>query len=164
MTTTNEQWKTVEGYPNYEVSNLGFVRNNKGKFLKLQEGREGYQRVGLSNNGRLKMMLVSRLVAKAFIPNSEELPCVNHINGIKSNNSVLNLEWVTRSENTKHAYRTGLKKGLKGIDNPRAKINEECVKFIRNNTHLLSEDIEQMFGISQALVSLIRNKKIWKHI
>lgn len=104
-----EQWKVIEGYPNYEVSSLGRVRNIKtGRVLRLGITNKGYQQVGLYLNGKNKFQLIHRLVASAFIPNPECMSNINHINGIKTDNRVENLEWVTVSENIKHAYKTGL--------------------------------------------------------
>lgn len=67
-----------------------------------------YLAVSYSNNGKQVNILVHRLVATAFIPNPHNYPCVNHLNGNKHDNAVANLEWVTHSMNTKHAYRIGL--------------------------------------------------------
>ena len=107
-----EQWRVIEGYPNYEVSNLGYVRNVKtGKVRKLQMNKFGYQYVGLCLNGKGENHYIHRLVATAFIPNFENKRTVNHINGDKTDNRVENLEWVTDSENVKHAYKNGLKEG-----------------------------------------------------
>jgi hypothetical protein len=133
----NEIWKDCPVFPEkYEVSNQGNVRT-KSKLSKyhLRYGRGkmyekysqpflpsrlkkpeithcGYMRIPLCNvvNGKAVQVkvMVHRLVATAFIPNTECKTSVNHIDGIKSNNKVENLEWCTRSENTIHAYRTGL--------------------------------------------------------
>lgn len=108
----------------YEVSNLGRIRsldhrirqrNNseklyKGKILNTWSDKIGYTIVGLNKHNKYKLKKVHRLVAEAFIPNPENKSDVNHIDGDKSNNIVSNLEWVTRSENMKHAYDTGLSK------------------------------------------------------
>lgn len=106
-----EIWKTIIEYPNYEVSNQGNVRNRvTGRVLK-QCKVGGYLKVGL-REGKLKQkqITVHRLVACAFLPNPDSKPCVNHIDGNKHNNQVDNLEWVSYSENSQHAYRTGLLK------------------------------------------------------
>ncbi len=111
-----EEWKDISGYEGlYQVSNLGNVKSlNFGRLgrpqnLKIGEHHTGYRIVVLAKNKVRKTKLVHVLVASAFIPNPENKPCVNHIDGNKSNNFIGNLEWVTRSENTQHAIRTGLR-------------------------------------------------------
>lgn len=130
-----EKWKKtmVEGY---EVSNLGRVRSltrevnhwrggkslRKGRVLVLQKGQH-YLHVSL--NSRSRVYNVHRLVAEAFIPNPENKKQVNHKDGKKHNNVVTNLEWVTPSENIKHAFKNGLlpkyNLGNTGVLNPLSK-------------------------------------------
>lgn len=117
-----EIWRDIpkyEGY--YQVSNLGRVksldrtqitvtgrhRRLKGRILSLNYSQE-YTNVELNKDGTHKQWSVHRLVALAFIPNPEHKQTVNHIDGDKRNNCVENLEWVTWSENNKHAHETGL--------------------------------------------------------
>jgi hypothetical protein len=111
-----EIWKDIKGYEGlYQVSNLGRVKTLKKKYSegekhrKIRLDRNGYLTVSLSKNGKQNTMKVHRLVAIAFIVNSENKPFVNHLDGVKNNNIVDNLEWVTASENVKHAFRIGLK-------------------------------------------------------
>ena len=124
-----EIWKPISGYNGYyEVSNLGRVRSvtrkiertnpknpNKtnyytynGKLVAFWITRKGYLRCSISINGILKKYLVHQLVARAFIENLENKPQVNHINGVKTDNRVENLEWVTNRENYDHAVKNGL--------------------------------------------------------
>lgn len=108
----DEIWKVIDDFPNYEVSNLGRVRNIKtGLIRKLRNGSNTYQIIDLYKDDAPCVQnnrLIHRLVAEAFLGKHEGLQ-VNHIDGNKSNNCVSNLEWVTCSENIKHAYDTGLK-------------------------------------------------------
>lgn len=107
-----EEWRSIDSYPNYDVSNCGRVRNSKtGRVLKPGRHKQGYSLVWLSKAGKTKGRSVHSLVANAFIPNPENKPQVNHLDGDKSNNHIGNLEWSTGSENTLHAYRTSLNKG-----------------------------------------------------
>ncbi len=115
-----EKWTDIEGYEGlYMVSNLGNVKSlpkphRYGKkteiILKGRPDKAGYLRVNLCKDGVTIDSRVHRLTAKHFIPNSDNKPDVNHINGIKWDNKVENLEWVTPKENNQHAWDTGLKK------------------------------------------------------
>jgi len=97
-----EEWKIVDGFVNYEVSNLGNVRNSKtGRMLKLT-CKGGYMFTGLSQNSIGKTCPVHRLVALTFIDNPENKPQVNHKDKNRSNNCVSNLEWSTALENNQH--------------------------------------------------------------
>lgn len=99
-----EIWKDIEGYP-YEVSSEGRVRSLKtGRIMQPWVLRTGYLQVGLTLNGNRKRFLVHRLVASAFIENTEGKDFVNHINSRKDDNTVGNLEWVTKSENQIHYH------------------------------------------------------------
>ena len=107
-----EVWKDVSGVEGkYQVSNLGRVRSLKfGKERVLKGGitNKGYLQMPLSLNERVKRYQVHRLVAEAFISNPNNLPCVNHKDGNKTNNKVENLEWCTQKQNVHHAWNTGL--------------------------------------------------------
>ena len=106
-----EVFKDIEGYEGlYRISNLGNVysiRNNR--MIKGRFNTYKYVVVTLSKKGITKEFLVHRLVAQAFMPNPENKPTVNHIDGDKSNNNIKNLEWATYSEQSKHLYKIGLK-------------------------------------------------------
>ena len=108
-----EEWRIIEGTDGvYEVSNTGKVRSNNylghGKTKELKPfNNGGYKRIKLPKKYKVDT-LVHRLVAAAFIPNPDNLPCVNHINGIKDDNRIENLEWCTVSGNIHHAVKTGL--------------------------------------------------------
>lgn len=124
-----EIWKTIEGFENYFISNLGNVKNNKfNKEKKLSKSKStlGYEVVLLYKHGKRTLFYVHRLVAIAFIPNPENKPQVNHIDGNKLNNNVYNLEWNTAKENINHAYDIGLcPKG----DNHYLRIRKNGIQF-----------------------------------
>lgn len=102
-----KEWRKVAGFDRYEVSNTGDIRNiESGKVLKPCPNTWGYPSVTLCGCGVRKNVPVHRLVALAFIPNPAGLPEVNHLDEIKTNNSVENLAWATKKENINHGTRT----------------------------------------------------------
>ena len=94
-----EIYKSIDGYDNYEISNMGNVRNKKTGVILKQSTSTGYYKVSLSVNGKSKGLLVHRLIALYFIPNPQNKKLVDHINRIKTDNSINNLRWATPSEN-----------------------------------------------------------------
>ena len=105
-----EIWKDIQGYEGlYQVSNLGRVRSRNG-LIHLNTNNYGYKHVTLSKSNVQKTALVHRLVAEAFIENPFELPQINHKDGNKNNNAVINLEWTTQKDNNRHAIKTNLRK------------------------------------------------------
>jgi hypothetical protein len=105
-----EEWRDIEGYPGYKVSSLGNVRGKQGFNLSLCVGSVGYYVVNLCRDSGQKQFKIHRLVAEAFIPNPDNLPFINHKDGVKTNNLPSNLEWVTPLGNVTHALRVGLTK------------------------------------------------------
>ncbi|MCP4984926.1 MAG: HNH endonuclease [Colwellia sp.] len=126
-TKVKEIWKTSIDYPKYQVSNLNEFKSKNGA-LTLFINKCGYFFCYPYLNGKKHTILFHRLVAKTFIPNPENKPCVNHINGIKTDNRASNLEWCTYKENNNHAMENGLINS-KGGDRP--KLNLEIAQNIR---------------------------------
>ena len=114
----NEIWKDISGYAGiYQISSLGRVKslsrisNNRTlseKLLTPSLSNSGYACICLSNNKYKKYSFIHRIIAQSFIPNPMGKKQVNHIDGVKANNSIDNLEWATNSENQKHAYKNNL--------------------------------------------------------
>ncbi len=131
-----EEWKVIEGFKDYQISNLGRVKSFKkyrgAKERILKYDKDGYLHINLYKNGKIKTFTVHRLVLKTFKPidNPELFEC-NHIGGNKENNHVDNLERYTTSENEIHVYRIGLKIGLKGINHPNCKLTEKQILEIK---------------------------------
>lgn len=114
-----EIWKDIENYEGlYQVSNLGriksfprrYSRNKAPIIMKQRIDHKGYLQLSLCKNGKEQNKKVHRLVAQGFIPNPNNLPQINHIDGVKTNNNVSNLEWCDNSYNQLHANRMGLNK------------------------------------------------------
>lgn len=111
-----EIWKTIPNSDNmYEISNFGRIKSLKGKnnsqrILKPSINSKGYYSFGVSINGETKTFLLHIILAELFIPNPNNLPCINHKDGIKTNIKLNNLEWCSYSYNTLHSYKLGLQK------------------------------------------------------
>ena len=175
-----ETWKPIRDYEGlYEISSRGNVKAlektvHKGKchrsweehILRTAVDNKGYLRTSLSRNGRSRTVKVHRLVAEAFIPNPENKPQVNHIDGNKQNNAVENLEWCTRSENVKHSYIHKLKRS-DGEHNSQHKLTLEDVRYIRKvhkvrDPEFGSVALGKKFGVHRKTISRIVNGKLWK--
>ena len=97
----NECWRSIDGYANYQVSNIGRVRNTKtGAVLQGGVTADGYQSVLLSNKGRMQKCLTHRLVAGEFVENPDDKQHVKHVDGDKTNTCFNNLRWISNSEHT----------------------------------------------------------------
>lgn len=103
------QKSEINNYDNYIIDTNGNIYSkNYGKYLKPYSNGNGYMMVRLVNNEGKKPFKIHRLIALQFIPNIDNKKFVNHKNGIKNDNRIENLEWVTHSENIKHAYLNNL--------------------------------------------------------
>ena len=123
----------------------------------------GYLYVNLCKGGKPKNFFVHRLVALCFIPNPENKPEINHIDGHPLNNHVSNLEWCTRSENVQHAFDTGLMP--QGEDNLKALLSNEQVRYIRENPKgLTGRQLAEKFDVDKRTISLIQLGKIYKAV
>lgn len=150
---------------NYVVFTTGEIYNLHGVKIVGKIDKNGYREVTL--NG--KQCTVHRIVAEAFIPNPECKKCVNHIDGNKLNNSADNLEWVTHSENIKHAYNTGLERKICGENHHAHKLTESDVKYIRKmykkrDKRFGAVPLSKKFGVDRTTIFDIVNLKTWREV
>lgn len=161
----------------HEISNMGNVRsikrqikgknnvikNKPSKILIKTKNKNGYLDVRI--NGKVK--IVHRLVALTFIPNPENKPQVNHINGIKTDNQIENLEWCTNSENQLHAYKLGLNKNPIGELNGNCTLSAEQVREIIDlykNKIYTQKELGAIYNVSQGQISYICRGSGWNNI
>ena len=171
-----EVWKMNPEFIDYEVSDRGRIRrrtagkpNNTwiGKILKPEIRKNGYSYIVLYVNGKRKGKLVHRLVLETFVgPCPEGHECNHkHEDGNKTRNTLWNLEWVTRLENSKHAWENGLNKS-RGEENTMSKLKEGEVCLIKKLllNKIPQSTIAKMFKVTQANISTIKHEKTWRHI
>lgn len=161
---SSEKWETIEGYPDYRISTLGRIISLKGeipRFLKPRLNINGYLYVALSENSKCDYNCkIHKLVAGAFLPNPENKPEINHKDGNKTNNHVSNLEWVTRSENHRHAIRTGLCIPFK------AKITAKQAIEIFKKAHSghSTQSLSKEYGLNPGAIWHIKNGTQWSKV
>ena len=137
----NECWRSIDGYMNYQVSNVGRVRNvSTGRILKQRDNARGYFIVGLYKDGDVKNYKVHKLVAHEFIPqpDTNTTLVVDHIDRNKANNQVTNLRWVTQQQNMMNmTIRTGTSSQYKGVAFQKRRSKWEAyIIFNGNKVHL----------------------------
>lgn len=175
----NEIWKDIDWLEAmFQISNTGRLRSID-RIIEYIDGRmyiykskeyfpsynRGYCIQTLNLNGKAIPVKFHRLVAEAFIPNPNNLPEVNHIDGDKTNNNVSNLEWCTSSENKKHAYKLGLKLPTSGSKCGMSKLTENQVLEIRQlKNKYIYKEIAKLFNVDNSTISNIMTNKTWKHI
>lgn len=172
-----EEWKNIDGFDGYQVSNTGKVRSldrvvrykdgrevlHRGIILKMQIRGDGYFFVSLRMGKKTYHPVVHRIVLGVFSPsdNMENLD-VNHINGIKTDNSISNLEWATRAENIRHAFNIGLNKNY-GECHYMAKLtwgNVDSMRKLYKTKNYSYSFLSKMFGVHvQTVASIIRREK-----
>lgn len=159
-----ENYKVIKDYPNYGISRDGEVLNLKfNRKIKYIKHPKGYFNLHLYKDGISKLFLVHRLIAEAYIDNVNNYPQVNHINGIKTDNRIENLEWCTASQNAKHAFINKLRIGFSGEKNPASKLTELQVLEIRNS-NLSRKELAMIYNVSYSVINQIINRIIWKQI
>ena len=166
MEAEKEYYKVIPFAEDYAVSNLGNIKRlDIDRVLKQSISHCGYKRIGLTINKKRKYFSVHRLVASVFMLNPLNYEQVNHIDGVKTNNHLFNLEWCNRSENMQHAIKIGLWDN-KGNKHPMCKLTEENVREIKK---LLAQKIShrtlaKQFGIGKTAIGNISKGLKWKHI
>jgi hypothetical protein len=170
-----ELWAQITDLPNYAVSTCGRVmrvtdgiNTTAGRILTPAASKQGYLRVCLQQGERQVNRSVHRLVALHHIPNPENKPQVNHKNGRRKwDNSVSNLEWATRSENMRHADKTGLRIVAKGSSHYAACFTEEQVANIRfryANAGVSQRQLANEFGVCREVIRDMVQGRTWKHV
>jgi hypothetical protein len=163
-----EVWKLIEGFPGYEVSNVGRVqsfRRGKPKILGQYPNKKGYLSLVLYSEGSPYTRRAHRLVAEAFVSNPLNLPQVNHEDGNKTNNNDWNLKWTDQMGNMKHASENGLRPHGEGHQD--AKVNKEAVLHmikLRHEDKMPVGEISRIFGLSPSHTSRLTRGIYWKHL
>lgn len=167
----HEEWRDVRDYKGlYKVSNLGRLKSisyGNEKIRKPVLCKPGYFSLVLYKDNFPQSARIHVLVAQAFIPNPENKAYVNHKDGNKLNNRLENLEWLTPSENLRHALDTGLKK--RGHEHSRAKLTAEQVRYIRRicipgDREFGFGALARKFGVCIATISEIYHGKTYKNV
>jgi hypothetical protein len=184
MIEEEEIWRDVIGFERrYQISNFGNVKTltrevkekyrsyiRRGKILNKYHDNKGYYKVKLYNgDASFVSYPVHRLVAIHFIPNPNNYPQINHIDGHPGNNYEKNLEWCTNSQNTTHAYRTGLKNpdNYKGESCAFSKLTESQVLAIRQEYKLykpFQRELAKKYNTAITNINMIINRKTWQHV
>ncbi len=176
-----EIWKDIDCLKYYQVSNigrirslnrfltndLGIIKNYKGQILKTSINRLGYCVVNITGNK--KFFIVHRLVARAFIPNPENKPDINHKNCIKNDNRVENLEWATESENILHGIKNGKQVIIFGEECSFSKLTNSQVIEIKNkykprDKNFSGISFAKKFNVHPGTISKIIKEISWKQI
>ena len=160
-------WRSIEGYEGiYDVSDDGRVYSIRSKREMSQNLRRGYPSVYFRDlNGVGTQHVVHGLVSRAFLGPRPDGYQVNHKDGNKSNNHVSNLEYVTHSENMKHAFRNGLQSNV-GENHSRHRLTEEDIKraFSLIAAGVKQVEIGRLLGVSQSHIAHIKRRKVWPHL
>lgn len=152
----------------FSVSENGEILSKRtNKLLKLRKTKSGYQIFVMSNIDDKKRVCfyVHKMVAETWIENPENKPEANHIDGIKTNNNVSNLEWVTRSENMLHAYKTGLYdvSKISGVKSKKAKLTKEQIFEILESKETALK-LSEKYGVHRTTINSVRRGATYKNL
>lgn len=157
MLNPQEEWKVIDGTEGkYEISNTGRIRNTETHHVRKVQYKHGYTRINLAINGKDRNCAIHRLVASAFIPNPDNKPQVNHKDGVKDNNCVENLEWVTPEENFKHAvdndlYAKGIERAKKLGGSSGFNRNDKPKALLRNSERMTEYSYRKLIKKAEEL-------------
>lgn len=160
-------WRDVVGYEGlYQVSDQGQIYSIKSSKLLKQIAPKGYYIVNLWKGKKQSNFRVNRLVAITWLPNPKLLPQVNHVDGVKTNNEVSNLEWVTDKQNKEHAKELDLYYKPKGEKHSQNKLEEWDIHFIRHWLYCgySQAELGRVFGVGAPAIFKIHHKQRWKHV
>ena len=175
MKYNSEIWKLIWDFPDYKVSNFGRVKrfvvdsgNRRLKILKPASYSNGYLFVTLTKNRCkiIKQKMIHRLVLEAFVKKCPEGKETNHKDGIKDNNYLTNLEWLTTKENQRHMWETGLNKHY-GENHSMSKLKVGEVWLIKKLLYhnvILQKTIAKMFLVGPMCISTIKRGETWKRV
>lgn len=172
-----EKWKPVVGYEHlYHISSIGnlkalcvsklrgrFLHKQPERLLKLKTDKYGYKIASLCRDNTIKWVGIHRLIAMAFIKNNENKEYVNHINGIKSDNRLENLEWCTSSENAIHSVKMGFTIPANGEINGMSKLKEWQVRKIYSSSKSDAQ-LSKEFSIARSHIYRIRKGLRWAYL
>lgn len=163
-----EIWKPIDEFPNRQVSNLGRIKTIYGTIMRpsLRGKARDYLGVTIAISHRKShSRLVHRIVARAFCPNPNNYPQVDHIDGNKLNNAASNLEWVDQKENMRRAMAQG--RIIKGDNHKDAKLSVKIVSEIKamakDNPKLNQSELGRKLGVHSSQISRILSGQNWKH-
>lgn len=182
-----EQWKPIPGYEGYyEASTDGRIRSvdrvvphgvhgfckQKSKILKYALDAKGYPRVALSDTRGIKTYTIHRLMALTYLGDRPQRHEINHVSGIKTDNSLKNLEYCTKSENAIHSFKMGLQKPKKGTLNGMAILTDQAVKEIRDyvancgKRYYGRDQLAKKYGVSSSHIKDIVSGRrgAWSHV
>ncbi len=166
---TDDGWFSILEFPSYDVNIDGKIRSrnphrSESRVLKATPC-QGYHMVKLHAPGRQKVFKVATLVMQRFVGERPKGMQINHVNGIKTDDRLENLKYVTPSENIRHAVRTGLKRSQKGEDHGMARLKEEQVLEIRTfPEYITHKELAEVYEVSGSTISEIRRHISWRHI